>query len=95
MQKSRRIVRKKTKTGDKSKEAGRFDKFVITRRFAFINRETGRCKPKPRDLGGLKCSFSIENYQIGPIENDTPIILSIGLQNLTELNFLTITHFLV
>ena len=50
MQESKRIAKK---TGDKSKETGRFDKFVINERFAFINRETGRYKPKPGDLEGL------------------------------------------
>ena len=49
MQKSRRIAKK---TGAKGKETRRFDKFMITERFAFINRETRRYKPKPRDLEG-------------------------------------------
>ena len=43
MQKSWQIVKK---TGDKGKQIRRFDKFVITRRLAFINWETRRYKPK-------------------------------------------------
>ena len=51
VQKNRRITKK---AGDKSKETRRFDKFVITGRFAFINPETERYKPKPGDLEGLQ-----------------------------------------
>ena len=50
MQKSRRIAKK---TGDKGQETKRFDKFVITRRFVFIDRETERYEPTPGDLEGL------------------------------------------
>ena len=46
MQKNRQIVKK---TGGKGKETRRFDKFVITRKFAFINQESGRYKPKLGD----------------------------------------------
>ena len=48
MQKSWQIARK---TGDKGKETRRFDKFVITRRFAFINweiRDTNQNQETPR-----------------------------------------------
>ena len=43
IQKSRQIVKN---TGDKGKQIRRFDRFVITRRLAFLNRETRRYKPK-------------------------------------------------
>ena len=57
MQESKRIAKK---TGDKSKEIRRFDKFVITRRFASINQETGRYKPCPGDLEGLHTTRKVE-----------------------------------
>ena len=46
MQKNWQIAKK---MGDKGKEIRRFDKFVITGKFAFINQESGRYKPKPGD----------------------------------------------
>ena len=54
MQKSRQIAKKKE---DKGKETRRFDKFVITGRFAFDNQEiqtkTKRLPAKLGDLEGL------------------------------------------
>ena len=42
------------KAGDKGKETRKFEKLVITGRFGFINRETGKYKPKPGGLEGLR-----------------------------------------